>query len=288
MAHGQRYQSGDPRYDAYFDEVHRAQVGAAAWPAEKKAARRSLVEALALVPDASDETVVRGTRERVSKLDSATGQITKTTRTTKSEAIDAPLLAAVSETARVESARARSLKETREKLEALARHGEELRKTEAGSHDLTSASHGRTTEKSREVRRELGGAVEIARTLSREASRRAREAQEFVDDLEAALDASGKRRPRPDHDESRSVQPRRLLEPKPASEEKKTQTPKPSKPTPRGLKPTPATAEKTVTKPEAEATKPPPARPPTPTPKPVPERVSPPKPEAQPEEVFSP
>ena len=60
---GQLYQSGDPRYDPYFDQVHNEQIKASSWPDEAKQSRKPIVTALNLKPDASNGTIfTRGAR----------------------------------------------------------------------------------------------------------------------------------------------------------------------------------------------------------------------------------
>ena len=62
VANGERYQSGDGRYDAYFAAVHQEQVASANWPDDSKAARKPIVTALDLRPGASNGTILAATR----------------------------------------------------------------------------------------------------------------------------------------------------------------------------------------------------------------------------------
>ena len=154
VAQGQRYQSEDQHYDPYFESVYQAQLGAAGWPDEKKAARKPLIGVLSLTPSASDETIILAIRERVrkpggsgAKLDIATSHVTP------GGASDSPLFAAVEEAARLELDRARKLKDKSEKLEEMAKHGEELKKaadTEASQRGSEKADE-KKVEKSREM-----------------------------------------------------------------------------------------------------------------------------------------
>jgi len=64
VSQGQLYQSGEEKYDPYFAEVHQAQVAAAAWPDDAKAARKPIVTALNLAPSASMSTILSATRRR--------------------------------------------------------------------------------------------------------------------------------------------------------------------------------------------------------------------------------
>jgi len=192
VAQGQRYSSGDSRFDPYFDSVHQQQVAAASWPDEKKATRRPLVNALALTPDAPDDTIVQATRERAkklggqgAKLDLAGPRVTATAGATS----DAALFAAIEETARAEQERARRMKATSDKLEEMAKHGEALKKD--AEKDLQNRGAEKADEQKmehrREVRSELGGAIESMRALSRDATHETREIDEFLGDLATAL-----------------------------------------------------------------------------------------------------
>ena len=270
VAQGQRYQSDDPRYDPYFDSVHQAQVAAAAWPDDKKAARRPLVNALSLTPTASDDTIVGATRERVrkaggggAKLDLASAHVTP------SGTNDGALFAAVEETVRLELDRAHKLKEKSDKLEEMAKHGEALKESadkEFSNRGADKADE-KKTDKSRETRRELGGAVDATRSLARDAAKGSREAQDFLEDLGAALEAKdAPARSRSSRGESKPLPPA----PPPKAEEKK---PEEKKPDDKPSKPS---------KPQAPAAKPKPAEKPTPAEKPAP------KPAPPPDEVFNP
>ena len=237
VAQGQRYQSDDQRYDPYFDNVHQAQVAAAAWPDEKKATRRPLINALSLTPDSSDAIILDATETRSrraggGKLDLASAHVTPS-----SGAGDAALYAAVEETVRLELDRARKMKDKSDKLDEMSKHGEELKKTadaELFNKGAEKADE-KKAEKQREIRRELYGAIDATRTLSQQALRQSKYAQQFLDDLTDAVEASsGPHKPR-DRNESRPLPPApppKAEAPKP--EEKKPEEPKasakPSKP----------------------------------------------------------
>ena len=60
---GQLYASGDPRYDNYFQEVHKLQLNATNWKSEEAAARKPVTTALGFGPDAEDWKIMSGTRE---------------------------------------------------------------------------------------------------------------------------------------------------------------------------------------------------------------------------------
>jgi hypothetical protein len=260
VAQGQLYQADDQRYDPYFDSVHQAQIAAAAWPDEKKAARRPLVNALTLTPGSSDDTVVSATRTRVqkrggqgAKLDVANAHVTPSPGAT-----DYPLFAAVEETVRLELDRARKLKEKSDKLDEMSKRGEELKSSADKEYENRGADKAdeKKTAKSRELRRELGGAVDVTRSLSRDALKRSREAQEFLEDLESALEAKDA----PPRGRAGRGEPKPLPPPKaePPKEEKKPEEVKPSKP----AKPAPPPPKSKPPADKPPADKPAPAKPP--------------------------
>jgi hypothetical protein len=280
VAQGQRFQSDDPRYDPYFDSVHQAQVAAAAWPDEKKAARRPLLTALALTPDSSDATILDATEQRAKKSGGGKLDLASAHITSSSGAGDAALFAAVEETVRLELDRARKLKDKSEKLDEMSKHGEELKKsaeTETFNRGADKADE-KKNEKNREIRRELYGAVDSTRNLSQQALRQSKYAQQFLDDLGDAVEASNG--PRKPHDrlESRPLPPA----PPPKAEPPKADEKKPEEPKSGAGKPKPGAGKPKAAAPPTD--KPAPADKPTPPPadKPAP------KPAAPPDEVFNP
>lgn len=272
VAQGQRYQHDDQRYDPYFDNVHQAQVAAAAWPDEKKAARRPLVNALSLTPTASDGTIVSATRARAAKLGGSGAKLDVATAhvTPSAGAADYPLFAALEETARLELDRARKLKEKSEKLGEMSKHGEELKKTADKEYENRGADKAdeKKTEKSRELRRELGGAIDVTSSLSRDATKASREAQEFLEDLESALEVKDapSRRGRGEPKPLPAAPPPKVEAPKEPKEDKKPDEAKPAKPS---RLPAPAAKPKPAekpTEPPADKAAPKPASKPAPPP----------------------
>src|ERR1700729_2498516 len=63
---GELYAPGSARYDAYFGEVHAQQIAATTWPNERRSARKPLLDALKLVPDADDATIAQSAKDRLS------------------------------------------------------------------------------------------------------------------------------------------------------------------------------------------------------------------------------
>ncbi len=251
VARGELYQSGDARWDPYFAAVHEQQVAAGAWPDDKKAARKPLVAALDVAPSASDDTLVSATRDRVAKKGSA----------------EASLASAVEETKRAELDRAARLKAAIVRLDDLTKQGkayEEETKREYENRGALKADD-KKSDKMQEIRRELDGAVGVCSSLSRDAKKNVTDAQDFVDDLTAAV--GGREAPKHrDHDSDKKDETR--TEEK--KEEKKEEPKEPPKPVPPKPEP-PKSKPKQPPPPPVEKPKPPPAE----------------KPKA-PDEVFNP
>lgn len=279
VGQGQRYHSDDDRLDPYFDNVHQQQVAATTWPDEKKASRRALVNALALTPTASDDTLISATRERAKKLGPAKLDVASA-HITPSGSSDGPLFAAIEETVRLELARAHKMKSASDKLEEIAKHGEELKKTADKEFENRGADKAdeKKTEKSREVRRELGASVDATRSLSRDAMKQSRDVQDFLEDLGNALETKDTP-PRRTTDRDRNRESKPLpppptkAEPKPDPPKEEAKPAKPSKPTGKPAGKPAAPSEKPPA--EKPAEKPPAEKPPA-------------KPAAPPDEVFNP
>lgn len=225
VALGQRYSSGEPKYDGFFESVHQHQVSAATWSDERKAARRPVVATLALTPDATDAAIVQATRER-SKPDAA-------------------LSHAVEETVRAETDRVRKLKGEGDKLDELGKTGDSLKASVA--EDLKSSR-----DKAREVRRELSAATEALASLARDARRTAKGGEDFVADLGAALDPKAGAReakPAPKSRPDKTAKPEPPKAPPPKGPEAKRPVEAPKKPPEVGA---PKPAEKPPAKPPEE------------------------------------
>lgn len=222
VGHGELYQSGDMRYDAFFQSVHEQQAAAGAWDDEKKAARKPLVTALSLSPGASDTSIVDALK-RAGKDGSAAG--------------------ASDETRRLESERARRLKATGERCTELAKQGGNFKEQAKKEYENRGADKAdeKKSEKSREVRRELGAAEDEMETIARDAKRKRKDAEDFIADLEEVTGRRGS--------EAR---------PAPKPEEPKAEEPKAEKPKPHGDKPK---KPKPAEKPEPPAEKPAPPKP---------------------------
>ena len=266
VAHGQRYQSDDQRFDPYFDAVHQQQVTAAGWPDEKKAARKPLIDALTLPPNATDDAIVTATRTRAKsnngggKLDVATAHVTPV------GSGDPPLFAAVEESVRLELDRARKRRATATQLEELAKKGEDHKRTADREYENRGAEKAdqKKTDKRLELHRELGAAITVMRDLGSDANKDAQSGQDFLEDIGDAIEAKDpqpKKRPR----ESKPLPP---APPPPTT----AVAPPPPPPDPKPAKPT--------KKPSAPAAKPATTSAPPPAPAE--------KPKPPPDDVFNP
>ncbi|MDB4947261.1 MAG: hypothetical protein JWP97_6795 [Labilithrix sp.] len=262
VGHAQLYQSDDPRFDPYFDSVHQQQVAAAAWPDEKKAARKPLVAVLTLPPNANDDQIIGATRERAKKLEGGGGRLdVASAKVTAIGTADGPLFAAVEDSVRLELDRARKRRAQQEKLEELARHGEELKRTADREWENRGAEKAdqKKSDKRLELRRELGASIKAMRALASDASKDAQDGQVFLEDIGDAIEAKDA----PPRGAKRTPKP--LPPPAPPPPPKAEEPPPPAKPA------KPARPEKKPAPPPAAR----PAEAPPPKPKP-------------PEDVFTP
>lgn len=184
---GELYVSGSPRYDAYFGEVHAEQVAAAAWPDERKRARKPLMDALKLTGEASDATVVQMTKDGMSG-----GVLHLEIRGTEAHVVvasavrhDAPrdlVIVGVEQTAQAEMARAKKLADLPLRLEDLAKAGHALE-----AH--LGEDFGAQGQKPFDVRAELYVSYDAIAAISGAAKRERQLADQFVSDLGRAVSA---------------------------------------------------------------------------------------------------
>jgi hypothetical protein len=191
VAQGQLYTSGVPTYDAFFRDVHQAQVDAAAWTDDKKGANKPLTTSLELTPDAPEVTIVQATHESSSKLAKQPGSVRLETDGTTAHVVasngtgdGASLFRAIEDSAHQELERAKRLHATEPKLDALAQRGTELE-----THVKTDfAKYGET--KANEVTTELVAIHDVLAGLKTRAVSEAREGEDFVADLGRALETA--------------------------------------------------------------------------------------------------
>jgi hypothetical protein len=193
VGQGQLYITGRSQYDTYFRDVHTAQVEAASWADDKRGTHKALVAALDLTPDAPDVTIVQATHERASKYAPRAGalrlEITGTDAHVAGATADAStFFKAIEDTAHAELERAKRMHAVEPKLEALAKTGHDLEPHVAEDFDR------RGSQKVQEVRMELSASYDALDKLDAHAKRESREAEDFVADLERALETASEER----------------------------------------------------------------------------------------------
>jgi hypothetical protein len=185
---GQLYRTGSAKYDAYFSEVHDAQIDAATWLEERRAARKQLIDALTLTNDADDSVIAQLAHEQLgaaepglgaAKLDVSTGDahFEASGPTGTADAV----VHALETTARSELGRARKLDAVPAKLEELQKQGHEL---EPHVQDDFASVGG---QKPFAVKQELDASLDVLDALEMRAKREARAATSFVADLQRAV-----------------------------------------------------------------------------------------------------
>ena len=188
----QLYTSGNPTYDAYFRDVHQQQVDAASWGNES-GAHKALAASLELTPDAPDVTIVQATHESSSKgakqpglsptldVDGTTAHVSASGGAGDG---GGALPGDRGQRAHQELERAKRLHGVEPRLDALAKQGTELAsrvKTDFGKYGET---------KENEVANELTASVDVVAKLKSRAGGEARESEDFVADLERALETA--------------------------------------------------------------------------------------------------
>ncbi len=166
VAHGQLYQSGDTRYDAFFAQVHEQQVAATSRTEERRNAHKPIAAALDLTPDASNETILKALKERKDK---------------GSSVIDAP----VDETIRSDLERVRRLRAIAVRCEQLRENGKSLAEEQKRDWDNRAADKAddKKTDKRLQMRRELQAANDALDDISHDARHEAKKTDDFIDDL---------------------------------------------------------------------------------------------------------
>jgi hypothetical protein len=252
---GQLYGPGSPRFDAYFNEVHAAQVAEASWPDDRKSVRKPLIEALKLLPDVDDAAIEQATKDHLSS-----GVLRLEVKGTDVHVVEAAtmhhegpedVLAAVEATAHGEVERAKKLSEIPARVVALAKTGRDRE-------DHIAEDFAGDGQKPFEVREELHASFEVLLFVGQNATREKKVADVFVAELGRAV-SSGSEGVAP------PVAPVPPPKTKPGKGTPKTE-PKPEKPEPKREPPPPKPA------PVARVETPPPApkpAPPPPPPKPA-------------------
>ncbi len=191
---GELVETGDARYDAYFKDVHDMQVTSVGWSDERQAACRPLVDELRLAPDSAGVSIVQETHERVKAVAHDVGP-TKLDITGDEAHVTADNAAKVDESTRnlfrliencahTELARSRALKDVPAHVDAVVKNGREL---EPHIKDDFAKHGGHVAE---DVQSEMTASYEALSDISKNARSGAREAEDFVADLQRAVGSS--------------------------------------------------------------------------------------------------
>jgi hypothetical protein len=239
---GQQYSTGLLKYDDYFKQVHLLQLEGANWDDDKHASRRPLVDALKLDPNAADVSIIQGTHERMisaahevgaTRLDLREGDIhVAVPNESRMSASTKELFRAVEAAVKAELDRAKSLRTLPPKVDGLTRTAHELDPLIDGDF----AKRSRTL--ANEVHEELASSIEVLSGLSAGSRNAAREAEDFVADLQRAVIAEPSD-PLPTADGSPIVTSSAKATPAPTPKPKPHPQPKPADTTPTNPNPTP-------------------------------------------------
>lgn len=168
MSKGVLYQSGDQKYDGFFETVHKEQLAAANWPDQAKESRKAIIGALSLKPDANNGTILSTTR------DMKTG----------AAALGPP----VEQTTASETERAKHMTAESKRLEDLKEQGIQLKKQ--ASEDRENMGAQKVDEKAvdhkNQIKREVGASIDAVDKMMSDAKRASREAEELATKLRAA------------------------------------------------------------------------------------------------------
>jgi len=206
VKNGELVETGEARYDAYFKDVHDMQVTSVGWSDERQAACRPLVDELRLPPDAVGVSIVQETHERVKSISHDIGP-TKLEVTGDEAHVVADSPQKVDETTRglfklietcahTELARSRAFKEVPTRVDAVVKSGRAL---EPHVRDDFAKHGGRVAE---DVQGELTASYDALSDISKNARSGAREAEDFVADLQRAVGSSLLAEPKPEADET--------------------------------------------------------------------------------------
>ncbi len=206
VKNGELVETGDARYDGYFKDVHDMQVTAVGWSDERQAACRPLVDELRLAPESAGVSIVQETHERVKEVSHEVGA-TKLEVTGDEAHITATNADKVDETTRnlfkmietcahTELARSHAFKDVPTRVDAVVKNGREL---EPHIRDDFAKHGGRVAE---DVQSEMTASYEALSDISKNARGGAREAEDFVADLQRAVGSSLPAEPKEDTDEA--------------------------------------------------------------------------------------
>lgn len=190
---GQLYEPGTPEYDAYFKELHLLQVAAAGWEDDKKTSRRPLVDALKIEGDPADVSITQATHERMVGIAHVVGATRLEVKNDEPHVVaaaearvDGPtkdLFHAVEVVVKTELDRAKTLRQVPPKVDALTKTGRELLPR------VQPDFQRRGGDVATDVKQELDASLDVLGTISNGSRSSAREAEDFVADLQRAIQA---------------------------------------------------------------------------------------------------
>ena len=190
VAQGQLYRTGNPEYDAYFQDVHQQQADAATWDDEEKAARKPLATTLELTPDAPDVSLVQGAYEASTRVAKQPGSVrldvdgTNVHVSTNSGATDSVVFKGVEDSSHLALERAKRLHALESKYDGLVSKGNDL------SAKVKDAFGKYGPSRENEVTAELNAAIAAVAQLKTREQSEARGSEDFVSDLERALETA--------------------------------------------------------------------------------------------------
>lgn len=190
VAQGQLFRTGNPEFDAYFADVHQQQADAATWDDEEKAARKPLATSLELTPDAPDVSLVQGAYEASTRVAKQPGSVrldvdgTTVHVSTNSGASDSAVFKGVEESSHLQLERAKRLHALESKYDGLVSKGNDL----TGKVKDAFRKYGPSREN--EVTAELNAAIAAVAALKTREQSEARGSEDFVSDLERALETA--------------------------------------------------------------------------------------------------
>ncbi|MGH7283178.1 MAG: hypothetical protein ACRELY_16755, partial [Polyangiaceae bacterium] len=253
---GELVETGDARYDAYFKDVHDMQVTSVGWSDERQAACRPLVDELRLAPDAAGVSIVQEAHERVktvahdvgpTKLEVSGDEAHLTAAdSAKVDENTRNLFKLIESCAHTELARSRALKDVPAHVDTVVKNGREL---EPHVKDDFAKHGGRVAE---DVEAEMTASYDTLSDISKNARSGAREAEDFVADLQRAVGSSlpADAVAKEDTDEPKGKKKKAEKTAEKSDKSDKTDKPAPTaaadKPTP----PPPATTDKPKPKPK--------------------------------------
>ncbi len=150
VSQGKLYSSGDPTFDAYFNDLYNTQVSLARAPDRAKAPREKLAAALSLAPTSTPEQIGAALDTRAAALaksgtaaklavtglddGSTSPSATVSTNAAPAEQTDRTLVAVVGETASAEASLLGEMRRTRAAVEALRQRADALGPTIGSTH----------------------------------------------------------------------------------------------------------------------------------------------------------